>query len=222
MIRLENLYKRYRTERGGAGRWVLEDVNLVIPRNVSVGLVGLNGAGKSTLLRLIGGTDHPTKGRVVRESRVSFPLGLAGGLQSSLTGRQNAKFVCRMQGREDDMQALLEAICDFAELGRSFDEPVRTYSSGMQARLRFAISLAFDFEVYLVDEITAVGDRTFKRKSRQTFRRLADHAGLIMVSHDEKTLREFCKAGIWLNQGRAHWFDSIDDALLNYRNSLTT
>ena len=219
MIIVDDVFKRFYNSHG-ASRWVLQGVNLTIPSRCSVGLVGRNGAGKSTLLNLIGGTDQPTRGQVIRKSRVSFPLGLGGGLQNSLSGRKNAKFVCRMMDREDDMAALLDGIRDYAELGAAFDEPVQTYSSGMQARLRFAISLAFDFEVYIVDEVTAVGDAVFKRKSRETFRKLADHAGLIMVSHDEGVLKEFCQAGIWLHEGRAVWFDKLDDALANYRKSL--
>lgn len=219
MITIDDVYKRYMTAHG-AGKWVLHGVNLVIPAKRSVGLIGRNGAGKSTLLGLIGGVDVPTRGSITRQSRVSFPMGLGGGLQGVLTGRQNAKFVCRLYGREADIPQLLEGICDYAELGEAFDDPVNTYSSGMQARLRFALSLAFDFEVYLVDEVTSVGDTVFKRKSRETFQKLANRAGLIMVSHDEKTLKEYCQSGIWLHQGRATWFDEIDDALTHYRKSL--
>lgn len=219
MIIVDDVFKSYVNEHG-ARKWVLQGVNLTIPAACSVGLVGCNGAGKSTLLRIIGGTDQPTRGQVIRQSRVSFPLGLAGGLQSAFSGRQNAKFVCRVMGREEGMKEILEGICDYAELGPLFDEPVRTYSSGMQARLRFAISLAFDFDVYIIDEMTAVGDARFTQKSKDTFRGLADRAGLIMVSHSDKTLREFCEAGIWLHQGRAHWFDKLEDALENYRKSI--
>lgn len=215
MIVVDDVFKHFMTEQG-ARKWVLKGVNLTIPAQCSVGLVGRNGAGKSTLLSLIGGTDQPTRGTVTRDCRVSFPLGLAGGLQGSLSGRQNTKFVCRMMGRDEDLAQILDGVCDYAELGAAFDEPVNTYSSGMAARLRFAVSLAFDFDVYLVDEVTAVGDAVFKKKSRETFRKLADHAGLIMVSHDDNTLREFCQAGILLHEGRAHWFDSIEDALKKY------
>ncbi len=109
----------------------------------------------------------------------------------------------------------------FSELGDAFDEPIKTYSSGMSARLKFALSLVFDFEVYLVDELTAVGDAAFKKKSRAAFQELADHAGLIMVSHDERSLKEFCSAGIWLHEGRAHWFDNIDEALACYKDSIS-
>lgn len=221
MIELLHVAKRYRTESGHS-KWVLDDVSLEIPGNRSVGLVGRNGAGKSTLLRLIGGIDQPSRGTVTRRCRVSWPLGFGGGLQGSLTGRQNVKFVCRLHGYDDHVVEQMAFVHEFSELGDAFDEPIKTYSSGMSARLKFALSLVFDFDVYLVDELTAVGDSRFKAKSRKAFQELADHAGLIMVSHDERSLKEFCAAGIWLHEGRAYWFDSIDDALKNYRESLTT
>ena len=219
MIIVEDVFKRYQTDHG-AGKWVLQDVSFTIPPKVSVGLVGRNGAGKSTLLRLIGGVDQPSKGRIERRCRVSWPLGLAGGLQGSMTGRQNAKFVCRLFGHEAEMEERLAFIQEFSELGDAFDEPIKRYSSGMGARLRFALSLAFDFEVYLIDELTAVGDAAFKKKARDAFLRLSDHAGLVMVSHDEKNLMQFCKAGILLQQGRAYWFDDIRDALSQYKQSI--
>lgn len=221
MIVVNDVHKRYKTDQG-LGPWVLRGVSLTIPSRCSVGLIGRNGAGKSTLLGLIGGVDKPTRGTITRDCRVSFPLGLAGGMQGALTGRQNAKFVCRMYGRDADMPALLEGICEFAELGTYFDQPVKTYSTGMTARLRFAISLAFDFDVYLVDEVTAVGDAIFKRKSMDAFRKLADHAGLIMVTHDENALKQFCKAGILLENGHATWFDDVGDALATYRKNQKT
>lgn len=219
MIDVRDVFKRYRTTHG-YGKWVLSGVNLHIPTSCNVGLIGANGAGKSTLLRLIGGIDQPSKGTVTRTCRVSWPLGLSGGLQGSLTGRQNARFVCRLFGHESDMADRLAFIQDFAELGVAFDEPVKTYSTGMGARLRFALSLAFSFDVYLVDELTAVGDAAFKLKSRQAFRDMASRSGLIMVSHDEKSLMEYCQAGIWLNQGQAHWFEDIQDAFANYKESI--
>jgi len=221
MIELRNVHKRYRTTHG-AGRWVLKGITLDIPARRSVGLVGANGEGKSTLLRLIGGIDTPTKGKVVRHCRTSWPLGLAGGLQSALTGRQNATFVCRIHGQEADIPDKLAFIADFAEIGAAFDEPIKTYSSGMQARLKFAMSMAFDFEVYLVDELTSVGDAAFRKKARAAFNQLADRSSVIMVSHGESTLREFCESGIWLHDGHAHWFDKLDDALAHYKESIPT
>jgi capsular polysaccharide transport system ATP-binding protein len=219
MIIVDDVYKRYRSDHG-MGKWVLQGVSFTIPPKLNVGLVGRNGAGKSTLLRLIGGIDTPTRGLVERRCRVSWPMGFGGGLAASLTGRQNAKFVCRIHGHEEDLQDRLRYIEDFAELGESFDEPIKTYSSGMKSRLQFGLSLAFDFDVYISDEVTATGDAAFKDKAAAAFQALSDRAGLIMVSHGEGTLKEFCKAGIWLHEGRAYWFDSINDALTEYKKSL--
>lgn len=218
MIIVDDVFKRYQTNHGPS-KWILEGASFVIPAKTNVGLVGGNGAGKSTLLRIIGGVDQPTKGRVERHCSVSWPMGFSGGLQGSLTGRQNAKFICRIHGHEDDIPERLAFIQEFAEIGDAFDEPTKTYSSGMGARLKFAISLAFDFDVYISDELTAVGDAAFKNKAKQAFQNLIDRAGLIMVSHGESTLKEFCKAGVWLHEGRAHWFDDINDALQAYRGS---
>ncbi len=220
MIVVQDLHKRYMTDHG-PGKWVLQGVTLTIPRNANVGLVGGNGAGKSTLLRLIGGIDYPDKGFVERQCRVSWPMGLVGGLQGSLTGRQNAKFVCRIHGHESDIDDRIAFIEDFAEIGEAFDEPVKTYSSGMQSRLKFGISLAFDFDVYISDEVTSAGDAVFARKANNAFKALADRAGLIMVSHSDATLRQFCQAGVWLHEGQAYWFDDIEDALKNYKESIS-
>lgn len=220
MILVDDVHKRYQTDHG-LGPWILRGVNFTIPPKVNVGLIGRNGAGKSTLLRLIGGVDKPTRGRVERRCRVSWPMGFGGGLQGSLTGRQNAKFVCRIHGHQDDLHERLEQIQAFAEIGSFFDEPVKTYSSGMKSRLQFALSLAFDFDVYISDEVTSTGDAAFRAKAAAAFKNLTHRAGLIMVSHSEGTLKQFCSAGIWLHQGQAHWFNQIDDAIKAYKDSIS-
>ena len=217
MIKVEGLYKRYHNHHGSD--WVLKDVNFEIPTNVSVGLVGRNGAGKSTLLRLIGGMDSPDRGQVVTNSRISWPIGLSGGLQGSMTGRQNVRFVARIHGNRGDIPDIVQRVEEFAEIGPAFDEPVRTYSSGMRSRLNFGLSLAFDFEVYLSDEATAVGDRSFRAKATQAFQDRIGKASIIMVSHSEGILKELCQAGLWLHQGQALWFDDINDAIKAYHQS---
>ena len=218
MIIVTDVYKRYQTDHG-PGPWVLKGVSFTIPPRVNVGLIGANGAGKSTLLRLIGGIDQPTRGRVDRRCRVSWPIG-GGGLQKTLTGRQNAKFVCRIHGHEADLHERVAQIEEFAAIGAAFDEPIKTYSSGMRSRLNMALSLAFDFDVYISDEVTAAGDAAFRQRAVRAFRRLADRAGLIMVSHGEGTLRQFCSAGLLLERGRVHWYDDIEDALRDYKKSI--
>jgi capsular polysaccharide transport system ATP-binding protein len=220
MIVVDDVYKLYRTDQG-PGKWVLEGVSFTIPPKLNVGLVGRNGAGKSTLLSIIGGVDQPSRGVVDRQCRVSWPMGFGGGLQGSMTGRQNAKFVCRIHGQERLIPEKLEYVQEFAEIGDAFDEPVKTYSSGMKARLQFALSLAFDFDVYISDEITAVGDAAFKKKTSKAFADLVGKSSIIMVSHGEGTLREFCEAGIWIHDGKAYWFDKIADALDAYKSTLS-
>ncbi|SPA22886.1 Polysialic acid transport ATP-binding protein [Cupriavidus taiwanensis] len=218
MIAITDVHKRYRTTRGS--KWVLRGVTLRLPQKSRVALIGANGAGKSTLLRLVGGIDQPNRGSIVRNCRVSWPLGLSGGLQGSLSGRQNTKFVCRIHGIHGALAEKLEFVREFSELHDAFEDPVKTYSSGMRSRLAFAMSLAFDFDTYLVDELTAVGDAAFKRKSQKAFEDLAGRAGLVMVSHSESTLKNFCQSAVWLHQGQAHWFDSVEEALRAYRDSI--
>jgi capsular polysaccharide transport system ATP-binding protein len=220
MILVNDVYKRYHTDHGPS-RWVLQGLNIRFPAKVNVGLIGRNGVGKSTLLRLIGGIDQPNKGSIERRCRVSWPMGFGGGLQGSLTGRQNAKFVCRIHGHEADMHDRIAFIRDFSELKDAFDDPIKTYSAGMRSRLQFALSLAFDFDVYISDEVTAAGDTAFKNKASAALKKLADHASIIMVSHGEGTLKQFCTAGVWLDNGQAHWFDDINDALKAYKESIT-
>lgn len=219
MIEVRDVHKRYQTDHG-PGPWVLRSIDLTLPAGTNVGLIGRNGAGKSTLLRLIGGIDRPTRGEVRRHCRVSWPMGFGGGLQGSLTGRQNARFLCRLYGQAQDMAERLERIQAFADIGPHFDAPVKTYSSGMKSRLQFALSLAFDFDVYLSDEVTSTGDAAFQAKARGAFADLVGRASLIMTSHHLGTLKEFCTAGIWLHGGQAHWFDRIDDAVAAYREGL--
>ncbi|EAR21665.1 ABC transporter ATP-binding protein [Nitrococcus mobilis] len=218
MIEVRNVYKRYRNHYSNG--WVLRNVDFTIPRGVSVGLVGRNGAGKSTLLRLIGGMDFPDKGKIVRNCRASWPIGLNGGFQGSMTGRQNVKFVARIHGNGQSVDEIIRQVEDFAEIGGAFDEPIKTYSSGMRSRLAFGLSLAFNFDLYLSDEATAVGDKAFKEKAARAFKERVGQASLIMVSHSEGILKELCQAGIWLNQGEAIWFDSVRDAVDAYHQSI--
>ncbi|WP_404416373.1 ATP-binding cassette domain-containing protein [Vreelandella aquamarina] len=219
MIEVKNLYKRYHNHHGRD--WVLKDINFTIPNGVSVGLIGANGAGKSTLLRLIAGMDTPERGEVIRHSRVSWPVGLAGGMQNNMTGRQNVKFVARAQGSgPGDVKRVIQFVEDFAEIGEAFDEPVRTYSSGMKSRISFGLSLAFDFDVYISDEATAVGDRSFKAKAQALFKEKIGKASLIMVSHGEGILRDLCQVGIYIKQGQAYWYDDINEAILAYHSDV--
>ena len=215
MIEVKNLWKRYHNHHGSD--WVLRDINLTIPKGISVGLIGGNGAGKSTLLRLIAGMDTPERGSVTRHSRVSWPVGLSGGMQGNMTGRQNTKFVARAFGSSPkEMHRIIDFVQDFAEIGDAFDEPVRTYSSGMRSRLSFGLSLAFDFDVYISDEATAVGDRAFKAKAKALFEERVGKSSLIMVSHSEGILRDLCQAGVYLRGHCAYWYEDVNEAIAAY------
>ncbi|MDP5134954.1 ABC transporter ATP-binding protein [Rheinheimera baltica] len=218
MIEVKNLYKRYHGPHGGG--WVLKDMSFTIPQGVSVGVVGRNGAGKSTLLRLLGGMDSPDRGRVERHCRVSWPIGLAGGFQGTMTGRQNVKFVARLHGDEQRIAEIISFVEEFAEIGAAFDQPVKTYSSGMRSRLAFGLSLAFDFDVYLSDEATSVGDVAFKQKATEAFKQRLGKATIIMVSHSTGILKDLCQSGLWLHEGQAYWFDKLDDAIVAYHKSI--
>ena len=218
MIKLSNVFKRYHNHHGS--EWVLRDINFTIPTGTSVGVIGGNGAGKSTLLNLIANMDAPDRGEIVRQCRVSWPIGLSGGFQGSMTGRQNVKFVARIHGDEAEIERIVDYVEAFAEIGPAFDEPIKTYSSGMKSRLSFGLSLAFDFDVYLSDEATAVGDLAFKEKAKAAFRDRIGKAGLVMVSHSEGILKDLCQAGVWLHQGQAHWFEDVNDAIAAYHDSV--
>lgn len=216
MIRLENLTKYYPTKNGR--RYVFKDVSYCLPEHGNIGILGHNGAGKSTLMRLIGGTDFANAGRVRSDCRISWPIGLASGFQGSLTGRENVKFVSRVYGdTAPARRARIDYVADFAEIGDYFDMPVNTYSSGMRSRLSFGLSMAFDFDVYLVDEVIAVGDKKFKEKSEAAFRQKQEKARLITVSHDLGLLKSLCNVGIVLNQGVLSSFDNIEDAISAYQ-----
>ncbi len=218
MIEVRGLWKRYHTYK--ASDWVLRDLNFVIPTGVSVGVIGRNGAGKSTLLRLIAAMDSPERGKVVRHCRVSWPIGLGGGLQPSMTGRQNIKFVARIHGSGNSIPEVVAKVEEFAEIGDAIDKPIKTYSSGMRARLNFGLSLAFNFDVYLSDEATAVGDVAFRQKASKAFKDRVGQSSLIMVSHQEGILKELCQAGLYLDGGSAYWFDDIKDALKAYHDGV--
>lgn len=216
MIRLDNVTKSYMTLRGR--NVVFRDLSIDFPEGVNVGLIGRNGAGKSTLMRLLSAVDLPDSGKIVTSGRLSWPVGLKGGLEQSLTGRDNVKFVCRIQGiRKDGMREKIKFVQDFAELGEYFDRPVSGYSSGMRARLAFGTSMAFDFDYYLIDEVMAVGDARFKKKSRVLFRERLKDSKLILVSHNMKLIRNMCDSVVLLEKGRAIYFDDASEGIAAYR-----
>jgi capsular polysaccharide transport system ATP-binding protein len=215
MIELRNVTKSYLTT--GGRKFVFKDLSLIIPENRNIGLIGRNGAGKSTLMRLLGGLDVPDSGRVLTDKSISWPVGLAGGFQGSLTGRQNAKFVCRLYGAEgDEMRRVVKYVELFADIGNYFDQPVKMYSSGMRARVAFGLSLAFDFDYYLVDEAMSVGDAQFRKKASTAFREKLGRANMILVSHGMSQIREFCDMVLLVNDGKVQVFEDIELGIAQY------
>lgn len=208
MIALRNVCKTYKTPHGS--KVILDGVSREFPPGVNVGILGRNGAGKSTLIRMISGTESPDSGEVRKSGSVSWPLGFKVGFNSKLTGRENLRFVCRLYG--EDYRETAAFVEDFAELGDYFDMPVLTYSSGMKAKLTFGISMAFRFDYYLIDELTAVGDAVFRKKSQACFEERCKSATLLVVSHSMGTIRKLCDKAMVLHKGDLVEFRSIAEA----------
>jgi capsular polysaccharide transport system ATP-binding protein len=212
MIALQNISKSYKTRFGV--KKVLQGANLTVQRGQKVGILGGNGAGKSTLIRLLGGVELPSSGKIIRSMSVSWPLAFSGGFQGSLTGLDNLRFISRVYGVS--YEEALPFVESFSELGPYLREPLKTYSSGMRARLGFAISMAVNFDCFLIDEVTAVGDRRFhKRCHEELFEKRKDRA-LIFVSHQAATVRSFCDSAVVLSEGRLLDFDCMDAAFSFY------
>lgn len=212
MIKLVNVNKRYRTAAGV--NTVLNNVTATFPVGKSVGILGLNGAGKSTLVRIIGDAEPPDSGHVERIGRVSWPLGYAGGFQGNLTARENARFVARIYGESTEY---IEAFTqEFSELGEYFDVPLRNYSAGMRGRFAFSVSLACNFDYYLVDEALETGDARYKEKFRLAFEERRANASVILVSHNEQTIRRNCDMAAILHDGDLTLYDDLKDALQFY------
>ncbi|MFK7857133.1 MAG: ABC transporter ATP-binding protein [Granulosicoccus sp.] len=213
MIRLENVNKRYKTVAGI--RTVLDNVSLTFPKGHSVGILGMNGAGKSTLIRIIGDAEPADSGKIIRKGRVSWPLGFTGGFQSSLTARENARFVGRIYGEcTEYVEAFTE---EFSELGSYFDVPLRSYSAGMRGRFAFSVSLACNFDYYLVDEALETGDARYKEKFRRAFEERRENASVILVSHNEQTIRRNCDMAAILHEGSIDMYDDLKEAMHHYK-----
>lgn len=213
MIEFRDLTKGFYVQ----GEWtpVLNRLNLTLPTGKSLALLGGNGAGKSTLLQLIAGTLRPDAGEVVSDGTISWPVGQGGSFHKDLTGAQNTRFLARVYGVDSD--ELADFVEDFAEIGKHFHMPIRTYSSGMKSRLTFGISMGIPFDTYLVDEVTAVGDARFKRKSGAIFRERVKSASAIMVSHSLPELKDFCNAALVLHQGQIRYFEDLEAAVEHHK-----
>lgn len=208
MIRIENVSKAYQTRLGR--RVVLDSVNLELHRGRNVGILGRNGAGKSTFVRLLAGAERPSSGRIHRGMRVSWPLAFGGAFQTNLTGLDNLKFVCRIYGV--DYKPLVPFVEEFTELGVYFREPVSHYSSGMTTRLAFALSMAIEFDCFLIDEVMVVGDTRFHERCHvEMFQKRKDRA-FVLVSHDANVIKAYCERACVLHEGRLIEFETVDAA----------
>ncbi|MGF1772495.1 ABC transporter ATP-binding protein [Vibrio wakamikoensis] len=210
MIKASNLTKFYPSELGN--QYIFENLNFTFPSNKNIAILGSNGAGKSTLFRILAGSEYPNKGKVVTNKSISWPVALATGIHPQMTGRENTRFIGRVNGVKN-LAEYEEKVRDFAELGIKYDLPVKSYSSGMRSRLAFGCCIAIDFDVYLIDEATSVGDPKFKRKAKQALLDKSRTANVIMVSHDMKEIRQFCDSAVILHQGQLQYFEDLEQAL---------
>lgn len=213
MIELNNVTKTYFV--GKRPKTVLRNICARIEPGKNLGILGQNGAGKSTLLRLIGGAELPTAGSVKCSGRVSWPVGFSGGFNGSLTGRENLNFICRIYGVP--IPRVAEFVAEFSELGEYMDMPLGTYSTGMKSKLAFGLIMALDFDYYLVDELTAVGDANFKKKSKAEFDKRKDRATLLVVSHSISTIRQHCDVVSVLHNGDLQFFSEREEAIAFYQ-----
>lgn len=212
MIKLENLTKIYRLD--GRRKVVADNITAVFPTGKAVALLGRNGAGKSSMLRMMAGSMLPTSGRILSTGRISWPVGFAGAFHKELSGEQNVRFLARVYGLDTD--AVSDFVQDFAGLGQHYYLPFRTYSSGMRSRLAFGASMAVPFDTYLIDEVTAVGDASFRKKSTALLKERLHTSSAIVVSHSLGTIKRICQAGAVLENGKLHYYDDVNDAIAHH------
>jgi capsular polysaccharide transport system ATP-binding protein len=213
MIELDTVTKIYNIKN--VQKTILSEVSYVFEDKQNVAIMGSNGVGKSTIMRLMAGIELPTSGAIVRDEKVSWPMGFSAGFNGTMTGVENVRFVSRIYG--EDTERVLSDVQEFAELGPSIDLPIATYSTGMKARLAFGLSLAVRFDCYLIDEITAVGDLRFKRKSEAALKKRISDARVIMISHSEKTIRDYCDHGILVYRSKFYHYDDLDQLFADHR-----
>jgi capsular polysaccharide transport system ATP-binding protein len=217
MIKLENVTKRYPI-RGGM-RTILDGVNIAVLPGERRGILGRNGAGKSTLVRIIGGAEPPCSGRVTHGMSVSWPMAFGGAFQSSLTGLDNLRFICRVYGVS--ISDKIPFVEDFADLGTYFHEPVSTYSSGMRSRLAFALSLVIDFDCFLIDETWSVGDKKLRERCEEELFVKRAHKAMVLVSHNAAFVKQHCHTSSVMLHGKIHNFENVDDGFAFYQEHLS-
>lgn len=213
MIRLEHVTKAYPFGKGK--REVLKDINFTLQKGEKIGILGRNGAGKSTLVRVLGGAEKPTSGKITKNMSISWPLAFSGAFQGSLTGVDNVRFVCRIYNK--DYHEAMMMVESFAELGKYLYEPVKVYSSGMKARLAFAISMAVDFDCYLIDEVISVGDASFKQKCQIELFEKRAHKSMILVSHELNIVKQYCDKAAILKAGEMTVYENMEEAFEVYK-----
>ncbi|MEY4769132.1 MAG: hypothetical protein RL637_1771 [Pseudomonadota bacterium] len=200
---------------------VLEQVSLTIAAKQSVGIIGQSHSGRSTLLKLIAGIEYPSSGKIQRGGRISWPIGAAISFNQALSGRQNARFIIRLQGGDNQLTDYLTQIHQFSELASDFDRPLKSYTPNMRAKLQLALSMAFEMDFYIADELNFPVETKFKQKLHCEIKQRLETAGFILISQNETQLKTFCQAGIWLHRKQAYWFDEIEEAFKYYTESQT-
>ncbi|HEV7265257.1 MAG TPA: ABC transporter ATP-binding protein [Falsiroseomonas sp.] len=213
MILLDGVSKFYHT-RGIGRRWILRDTTAVIRKGDRLGILGRNGSGKSTLMRMLGGVEFPNTGRIERRMTVSWPLARRMGVHPLLSGADNTRFVARIYGKPTE--DMVREVNQFAELGNYMDMPISTYSAGMMSRLQLGLSLAMDFDCYLIDEATSAGDQRFIERARRALESRLRNRSLVIVSHQTTHIRTFCRTAAILHDGRLTFFEDLDEAIATY------
>tara|TARA_Y100000588_G_scaffold394892_1_gene518116 strand:- start:1831 stop:2481 length:651 start_codon:yes stop_codon:yes gene_type:complete len=215
VITLQGLTKYYPSDLGD--QYIFNDIDFTFPEGRNIALLGSNGAGKSTLFRILAGSEYPNKGKVLTDKYLSWPVALSTGIHPQMTGRENTRFIGRVNGVAD-LDEYEKKVQDFAELGVKYDLPVKSYSSGMRSRLAFGCCIAIEFDIYLIDEATSVGDASFRKKAKQALLEKSKSANVIMVSHDMDEIQEFCDSAVILHNGRLTFFDDLTEAIEIYGN----
>ena len=220
MIEVRNISKSYIVK--GKRRPVLQNINFNVNDNESIALLGRNGAGKSTLIRILGGMELPDSGSIKKNCSISWPIGFAVGFQGSLSAKENAEFVARiyLSNKKEEIKNVVKSVYDFADIGEYFYMPFKTYSSGMKGRVSFALSLAINFNVYLLDEVTATGDLAFKEKCKNAIKSLHKKSSFIIATHNLSKLKEYCNRALLLHNGSIIEYADVEEALNQHKKIL--
>ena len=216
MFTLDRVTKSYLTASGR--KYIFRDLSMVVPPDKNIGLIGKNGAGKSTLMRLLSGVDTPDSGFIRTDKSISWPVGQSGGFQGSMSARDNVKFVCRIYGFEgEEMRSKVRYVQEFAEIGEWFDEPIRTYSSGMKSRIAFGLSMAFKFDYYLIDEVMAAGDSSFRKKCEDVFKEKLGSSKIFLTTHNMKEVERLCDIVLLVDKGQLIVYEDVAKGIEAYR-----